>query len=130
MPFPYLFTTLLYIVLALLAAADASLVSLELADAFAALRWLRVHFITLGIISQVVFGVLPGLVAGLTNKPRPPMRWSIWLALNAGLVALVAGFFGLNQSMILTGGTLVFIAATLLFGPVMAVHAAAAFEPA
>ena len=115
MPFPYLLTTLLYVVLALLAAADASLVSLKLVNVFAALRWLRVHFITLGIITQVAFGVLPGLVANLANKPRPPMKWSIWLALNTGLVALVAGFFGINQPMILTGGTLVFIAAILLF---------------
>ncbi len=115
MPLPYLFTTLMYVLLALLAAADASLVSLELANVFVALRWMRVHFITLGIITQVAFGVLPGLIAGLANKPRPPMKWSIWLALNVGLVVLVAGFFGVNQLMILTGGTLVFIAATLLF---------------
>jgi hypothetical protein len=105
----------LYVVLALLAAADASLVSFELVNVYATLRWLRVHFITLGIITQVIFGVLPGLVAGLANKPRPPMKWSIWLSLNAGLVALVAGFFGVNQPMILTGGTLVFIAVSLLF---------------
>lgn len=116
MPLPYLFTTLLYVMLALLAAADASLVSLKLVDVFASLRWLRVHFITLGIITQVVFGVLPGLVAGLANKPRPPMKWSIWLALNAGLVALVAGFFGVNQPIILGGGTLIFLAAILLLG--------------
>jgi hypothetical protein len=114
MPLPYLLTIVLYVLLALLAAADASLVSLKLVNAFAALRWLRVHFITLGIITQVVFGVLPGLVAGLANKPRPPMKWSIWLSLNAGLVALVAGFFGVNQPMIFTGGMLIFIAASLL----------------
>ncbi len=115
MPLPYLFTTLLYVLLALLAAVDASLVSLGLVDVFVALRWLRVHFITLGIITQVAFGVLPGLVAGLANKPRPEMKWSIWLALNAGLVALVAGIFGMNKALILTGGTLVFVAAILLF---------------
>ena len=42
------------------------------------------------------------------------MRWDIWLTLNAGLVVLVAGFSGVNQPMIFGGGTLVFIAATLL----------------
>lgn len=114
MPAPYLITTILYVLLALLAALDAALVSLGLVNMFATLRWLRVHFITLGIITQVVFGVLPGLAAGLVNKPRPAMKWSTWLTLNAGLVALVAGFFGMNQPMILSGGTLVFIAAGLL----------------
>lgn len=42
------------------------------------------------------------------------MRWDIWLTLNGGLVALVAGFAGVNHPMIFTGGTLIFIAATLL----------------
>jgi cytochrome c oxidase cbb3-type subunit I len=114
MPIPYLLTTLVFTFVALLAAADASLVSLNLVGMFPALRWVRVHFITLGIISQVIFGLLPLLVAALSKKPRPAMRWDIWLTLNVGLVALVAGFAGVNQPMIFAGGTLIFIAATLL----------------
>ena len=114
MPIPYLLTTLLYAFVALFIAADASLVSVTLIGAFPALRWVRVHFITLGIISQVVFGLLPLLVASLSKKPRPAMRWDIWLTLNGGLVVLVAGFAGVNQPMIFAGGTLIFIAATLL----------------
>ena len=46
MPIPYLLTTLLYTFVALLAAADASLVSMSVFSAFPALRWVRVHFIT------------------------------------------------------------------------------------
>lgn len=115
MAFPYLVTTLLYTFVAILAAADASFVSWNLLAAFPALRWIRVHFITLGIVSQVVFGLLPGLVASLAKKPKPATRWDIWLTLNIGFIALVAGFSGVNQAMIFAGGTLVFIAATLLF---------------
>ena len=114
MPIPYLLTTLLYTFVALLAAADASLVSMSVFSAFPALRWVRVHFITLGILSQVVFGLLPLLTASLSKKTRPSMRWDIWLTLNTGLVALVAGFGGMNHPMIFTGGTLIFIAALLL----------------
>ena len=114
MPIPYLLTTLLYIFVALFAAADASLVSLNLASAFPALRWVRVHFITLGILSQVIFGLLPVLVASLAKKPKPAFRWDIWLTLNTGLVALIAGMAGVNHPMIFAGGTLIFIAATLL----------------
>ncbi|MEW5938633.1 MAG: hypothetical protein AB1750_03130 [Chloroflexota bacterium] len=114
MPIPYRLTTLLYIFVALLAAADASLVSLSLFNAFPALRWMRVHFITLGILSQVIFGLLPLLAASLSKKPKPAMRWDIWLTLNAGLVALIAGFSSVNHPMIFAGGTLIFIAATLL----------------
>ncbi len=114
MPIPYLLTTLLYTFVALFIAADASLVSVNLIGAFPALRWVRVHFITLGIVSQVIFGLLPLLIASLSKKPRPAMRWDIWLTLNVGFVALVAGFAGVNQPMIFAGGTLIFIAATLL----------------
>ncbi len=114
MPIPYLITTLLYIFVALFAAVDASLVSLDLVNAFSALRWVRVHFITLGILSQVIFGLLPILVASLSKKPKPAFRWDIWLTINAGLVALIAGFAGVNQPMIFTGGVLIFSAATLL----------------
>jgi hypothetical protein len=114
MPVAYLITTLLYVLVALLTAADAALVSMGLVSPFVALRWVRVHFITLGIISQAVFGLLPVLIASLSKKTRPAMRWDVWLLLNAGLVALIAGFASANQPMILAGGTLVFISATLL----------------
>lgn len=114
MPIPYLLTTLMFTFVALLAAADASLVSVNLIGAFPALRWVRVHFITLGILSQVIFGLLPLLIASLSKKPKPAMRWDIWLTLNIGFVSLVAGFAGVNQPMILAGGTLIFTAATLL----------------
>jgi hypothetical protein len=81
---------------------------------FPALRWVRVHFITLGILSQAIFGLLPLLVASLSQKPRPAMRWDIWLTLNVGLITLVAGFAGVNQPIIFAGGTLIFVAAILL----------------
>lgn len=114
MPIPYLLTTLLYIFVALFIAADASFVSLNWLSAFPALRWVRVHFITLGVLSQIIFGLLPVLIASLAKKPKPVFRWDIWLALNAGLVALIAGFAGVNHPLIFAGGTLIFIAATLL----------------
>ncbi|HKJ40033.1 MAG TPA: hypothetical protein VJ972_14750 [Anaerolineales bacterium] len=114
MPVPYLLTTLIYTFVAMLAAVDASLVSLNLLDTFIALRWVRVHFITLGIISQVIFGLLPILVASLSKRERPSMRWNIWLTLNVGFIVLVAGFLGLNHPMIFTGGTLISISAVLL----------------
>lgn len=114
MPLPYVFTILLYVFVALLSAADASLVSMSFLPSFLALRWVRVHFITLGIVSQAVFGLLPGLTASMSKVPRPRMRWDIWLSLNAGLVALVGGFSGMVLPMIFAGGTLIFAAATLL----------------
>ena len=126
MPGPYILTILLYVLVALLAALDASLVSVNLAGPFAALRWVRVHFITLGIISQFIFGLLPTLVASLSKKPRPSMRWDIWLMLNAGIISLVAGFAGANQPMILAGGTLIFASATILLFQLLKLRASTA----
>jgi cytochrome c oxidase cbb3-type subunit 1 len=111
---PYFLMALLYVSLAVLAALDASLTSLNLLPWFNGLRWLRVHFITLGALTEVTFGVLPGLVAARTGRPRPAIRWDIWLALNAGLLTLLVGIPLVNSALILAGGTLVFIAATLL----------------
>ena len=115
MPIPYLITTLLYTFIAVVIAADASLVSFQLLSAFPALRWVRVHFITLGILSQVIFGLLPILTASLSKKQRPPMRWDMWLTLNVGFVILISGFSGMNHPMIFTGGLLIFTSAVLLF---------------
>jgi len=115
MPIPYLLTTLLFSLVAILIAADASLISFSLLDMFPALRWVRVHFITLGIISQVIFGLLPLLTASLAKKERPSMRWDIWLALNIGFVSLIAGFSGMILPMIFTGGLFIFTSALMLF---------------
>lgn len=112
---PYVFMMLVYLTLAALMALDASLTSLSLVPFFSGLRWLRVHFITLGMLTEIIFGALPGLVALHTaERRRPPMRWDIWLALNAGLLILLIGIPLMNFVLILTGGTLIFTATMLL----------------
>jgi cytochrome c oxidase cbb3-type subunit 1 len=111
---PYFLMLLLYLFVAVLAALDASLISFELLPWFNGVRWLRIHFITLGMLTQVIFGALPVLVATRRKLPWPSTRWDIWLTLNVGLIILLAGIPSVNQILIFTGGTLIFIAATLL----------------
>jgi hypothetical protein len=111
---PYFLMMLLYLFTAILAAFGASLVSLEWLPWFNGVRWLRVHFITLGMLTQVLFGALPVLVASRRKLPRPPIRWDIFLTLNVGLIVLLGGIPSMNQPLIFTGGTLIFIAASLL----------------
>ncbi len=111
---PYLLMTLLYASLAALTAFDSSLTSFNLVPWFNGLRWLRVHLITLGTRTETLFGLLPLLVAVRSGQPKPKTRWDIWLSLNAGLLTLLVGIPLINAALILTGGTLVFIAATLL----------------
>ena len=59
----YLLLTALYISLAALLAADAALASFTIVPWFNGLRWLRVHLITLGAITETLFGLLPMIVA-------------------------------------------------------------------
>ena len=81
----------LYLFIAVLAALDTSLISSDLLPWFNGVRWLRIHFITLGMLTQVIFGALPMLVATRRKLPRPSTRWDIWLTLNVGLMILLAG---------------------------------------
>ncbi|MEZ4710447.1 MAG: hypothetical protein R3A44_24810 [Caldilineaceae bacterium] len=113
---PYFLMAALYLFVAVLAALDASFTSFNLLAWFQGIRWLRVHFITLGIMTEVLFGVLPLLAAARTGQSRPAFRWDIWLTLNVGLVVLLAGIPSINGTLILTGGTLIFVAALLLGG--------------
>jgi hypothetical protein len=104
----------LYILLAFLTALDAAFTSFTLLPWFNGLRWLRVHFITLGTLTEMAFGLMPVLAAARAGRPRPPTRWDIWLTLNAGLLTLLVGIPLINAPLIFIGGTLVLIAATLL----------------
>ncbi len=111
---PYFLVTFLYIALAVLGALDASLISFDFLPTFAGLRWVRVHFITLGALTELAFGILPIIVTARAKLPRPKVRWDIWLTLNLGLLILLIGIPMVNGALITTGGTLIFIAATLL----------------
>ena len=111
---PYLLMAVLYLTLAALAALASALQGLDLIPFFSGLRWLRVHLITLGGLTQLAFGVLPGLAARRFGEPQPATRWDIWLSLNLGLLILMIGMPLVNAVLIITGGTLVFVAAGLL----------------
>lgn len=110
----YFLMTALFMGMAALVAADAALTSFTLIPWFNGLRWLRVHFITLGAVTEALFGLLPLVVAIRAGRPRPAFRWDIWLMLNLGLLTLLVGIPIVNQALIFAGGTLIFIAATLL----------------
>ncbi len=114
MPNLYLVSAIFYLITAVLMAFDVALVSLGVIPGYSGMAWLRVHFITLGFATQAVFGVLPLLQAARHKVPRPKARLDIWLTLNLGLIILIAGIPIVNKAMILTGGTIVFIAAGLL----------------
>jgi len=113
---PYFLMTLLYISMAALLALDNALGLFGVVDLFTGIRWLRVHFITLGTLTEITFWLMPALVAARKGAPPPSTRWDIWLALNGGIITLLIGIPLLNGLQIITGGALVFIAVLLLMG--------------
>lgn len=111
---PYFLMAGLFAGLAALAMLASSLADLGLLTWFNGLRWLRVHFITLGLFAEIVFGLLPQLVAARAAKPKPPMRWDIWFALNGGLLILLIGIPLVHGALIFAGGAFVLLAALRL----------------
>ena len=112
MPAPFRWTAVLFAALGALAALDAALVGLGLVPTHAGLLWLRVHLVTLGLLAELAFGLLPGLVALATGGAVPVFRPGRWLLLNLGLLTLMVGIPLVRRPMIALGGTLV-LAATV-----------------
>ena len=110
----YFLMTALFLIMALVSAIDASLTSFQILPWFNGLRWLRVHLITLGAMSEALFGLLPLLVALRHKLPRPAFRPWTWLSFNAGLLLLLVGIPIINQAVIFAGGSLIFAATVLL----------------
>ncbi|MCB8945381.1 MAG: hypothetical protein H6658_16660 [Ardenticatenaceae bacterium] len=125
----YLLTSFLFIFVAVLGALDASSISLNLLPGFSIIRWLRVHLITLGVMTEMLFGILPILVAQYTHQPRPRTRLDIWLLLNMGMMSLLIGIPLVNQAIIVAGGTLIFLATLLLMHQLWQMRAAAPQAP-
>ncbi|MCP4418732.1 MAG: hypothetical protein GY805_19110 [Chloroflexi bacterium] len=111
---PYLLMILLYLSLAILAALESSFSSLQLISWFNGVVWLRIHLVTLGVLTQIFFYIMPKLAAIKHRLPNPNMRWDIWLTLNGGILTLLVGIPLVSKVPIIIGGTLIFIATALL----------------
>jgi len=106
--------TFLFLLAAIFAALEASFSSWHILPWFNGMVWLRIHFITIGVMTQIIFGVTPILTAKHYHLPRPKMRWDIWGLLNVGILLLLIGIPLVNKTPIIAGGTLIFIATALL----------------
>ena len=126
----YFFMTLLFMVVAGLGALDAALTSWTIIPWVNGLRWLRVHFIALGALTEALFGILPLLMAKHANRPRPQTRLDIWLTLNAGILLLLAAIPTVNRSLIFGGGFLIFVSTSLLLHQLYRLRPSTPAEPA
>ncbi len=91
---PFILMAGLYLTVGLLAAIGTLTVEAGLLESLPRLRWLTVHFITIGGLTQAVFGTLPAFVAALSTRRRSAAgrsRWLQWVSLNAGYPLLLVG---------------------------------------
>jgi hypothetical protein len=87
------------------------------------LNWIRVHLITIGTLTQMIFATLPGYVArkwGLADR-SPGETWLQWGLLNGGYLLVLVGIVGMENWTASLGATLIFVAVwRLLSGMVRA----------
>lgn len=129
---PFFVTALFFALLALLMAVDAALNALGLLPTFVGLRWLRVHFITLGVMAEALFGVLVAWAAARAGKTaeRPGRTLLVWVLFNLGLAGLMVGIPSVNPPMILFGGTLIMVDVGILTWLVLRSRGGVAASPA
>ena len=123
---PFTLTAVLYVTVGLFFAGLKGLGALDGAPAPLNLNWLRVHVITIGTITQVIFAVLPGYVArklGTDERPRPAM-WLQWALLNVGLLLVIVGVAGVDAWTGSIGATVIFASVWLLFADLLRAYRA------
>lgn len=111
---PYFIVSGLFLGLTAIVTLDSSLANLGWMPAFGGIKWLRVHFVTLGVLTESVIGLLPVLTARGLKLPKPKVNWSVWLAYNTGLILLLIGLPIIDRWLIIIGGTLIFAAVLLV----------------
>jgi hypothetical protein len=83
----------IYLIVALLSLVDYVLALFGLIQPLGNLYWFRLHLITIGVLAQAVFGILPLLLAKRLGVAAPgqTISWFLFGALNIGLLLLAFG---------------------------------------
>src|SRR6056297_660576 len=82
---PFFLMAGLYLTVGLLAVVGVVGVDLGVLEPFARLRWVTIHLVTIGAMTQALFGALPALVGSAVDRGEAaggdaPTRWAQWLA--------------------------------------------------
>lgn len=109
---PFLLIAGLYLSVGLLAVVGKLGVELGAIDSLPRLRWLTIHFVTIGGLTQALFGALPALVssASATMSATTRNRWFQWLSLNAGYPLILIGMAAGDTVTAVFGATFVLVA--------------------
>ncbi|HWI50564.1 MAG TPA: hypothetical protein VNT01_00305 [Symbiobacteriaceae bacterium] len=119
---PFRLMTALFLTAGLFFAVLRGLGSLPGVPGPANLNWLRVHLLTIGTVTQMIFATLPGLVARklATGDRAPAEAWLQWGLVNGGFLLIIAGIVGVDSWTAALGATLLFSAVWRLLGGILA----------
>ncbi len=118
---PFIAMAGLYLTVGLAAVVGALAVESGLVESLPRLRWVMIHLVTIGGLTQAVFGALPSLVNatdGSARRPSGGRRWLQWLSLNAGYPLLLLGMATGSTVVTVAGATIVLGALGLLLSTV------------
>lgn len=107
---PFLVMAGLYLVIGLFATVGTLGVEAGVIDVLPRLRWLTIHFVTIGGMTQALFGVLPALAGSRredTTDATVRNRWLQWLSLNAGYPLILIGMATGTTIVAVVGASLV-----------------------
>ncbi len=104
---------LVYGVVALLSLLNFTLAQFGILPELNNLYWFRLHVLTIGVLVQAAFGVLPLLLARRLSATPPPswQMWSVFVFLNAGVLLLAVGQVAGVQWQRSAGGGILLVAA-------------------
>jgi len=107
---PYLLMAALYLTVGVLALAGRLALEAGVVSGLPRARWTTIHLVTIGGMTQALFGALPRLVraaGGTLAADRPGVRW---LLLNVGYPLVLVGMTAGSTLVAVAGATLVLVA--------------------
>lgn len=114
---PFFVMAGLYLTVGVLAIVGKLAVAVGFVEPLSQLRWVLIHLVTIGAMTQALFGALPHLVSSVgssTTQLSPRRRWSQWIFLNMGYPLILFGMTTGSTLVTVTGGTIVLVALALL----------------
>lgn len=119
---PYYVTTALYMVGAVAAYLLLILGNQGLMKPLEGMAWLRIHIVTLGVVTQAIFGFLPSLAAARlgTDGQSVAVTWRQWAALNGGILLLLLGMPQRHSTVAVLGAILILLSSLCLAGHLLA----------
>ncbi|WP_458207798.1 hypothetical protein [Haladaptatus sp. NG-SE-30] len=128
---PFFVMAALYLTVGLLAVVGKLAVGVDFVEPLTRLRWVMIHLVTIGALTQALFGALPHLIGSVgesTTRLSPRLRWAQWISLNVGYPLILYGMTTGSNLVAVTGATIVLFALALLMVTVYRVSAGSRSE--